>query len=270
MLLAPSRSANALVGPGDSEVRSTLDMDGAWLAEGLAGGAVARRTLEGFDAALAVTRSRGITELLEQCIPRVLVCDPRPSGEHASTCLVEALRELGCAPSDEYPPEMLPTPDEVDAVLSLLKRLSRPFLAVHPGSGSSRKNWPQEAYALLVTRLSAGHPWLLVRGPAEAGQKSPLEGLPGAVPLTDWPLRHLGALLRHAALFVGNDSGVSHLAAAWGAPVLALFGPTDPSLWAPVGRKVRVVRSPTEDMEDLAVATVCDAALGLAKTKLPH
>ncbi len=56
------------------------------------------------------------------------------------------------------------------------------------------------------------------------------------------PLRVLGALLSRAGVFVGNDSGVSHLAAATGAPTLALFGPTDPGLWSPLGQRVRVLR----------------------------
>jgi ADP-heptose:LPS heptosyltransferase len=67
----------------------------------------------------------------------------------------------------------------------------------------------------------------------------------------DLPARVLGAVLAHAGLYVGNDSGVSHLAAAWGAPVLALFGPTDPAQWAPVGPRVKVLRAKDEKMESL-------------------
>ena len=61
----------------------------------------------------------------------------------------------------------------------------------------------------------------------------------------------LGAVLAHAGLYVGNDSGVSHLAAAWGAPALALFGPTDPAQWAPVGPHVKVLRAKDEKMDSL-------------------
>ena len=57
-------------------------------------------------------------------------------------------------------------------------------------------------------------------------------------------MRTLGAALSRAGLFLGNDSGASHLAAASGAPTLALFGPTDPALWAPVGPSVATLRAP--------------------------
>jgi ADP-heptose:LPS heptosyltransferase len=72
----------------------------------------------------------------------------------------------------------------------------------------------------------------------------------------DVPLRVLGALLGRAGLYVGNDSGVSHLAAAAGAPTLALFGPTDPAVWAPVGPAVETVRSLNMKMEGLDLAAV--------------
>ena len=68
------------------------------------------------------------------------------------------------------------------------------------------------------------------------------------------PLRVLGAVLAEAGLFVGNDSGVSHLAAASGTPTLALFGPTDPAQWSPVGRSVRCLRA--ADLQALDVDTV--------------
>jgi ADP-heptose:LPS heptosyltransferase len=74
------------------------------------------------------------------------------------------------------------------------------------------------------------------------------------------PLRVLGALLARAALYVGNDSGVTHLAAAWGAPTLALFGPTDPAQWAPLGPRVRTLRAPDGRMPSLGVASVLEAA----------
>jgi len=55
-------------------------------------------------------------------------------------------------------------------------------------------------------------------------------------------LYELACWLGRARLYVGNDSGITHLAAAAGAPVLALFGPTDPSVWVPRGPNVRVAR----------------------------
>ena len=261
VLLAPRSVATALVGPGPSEVHSVLEMDGPWLAAVLSGNEEALHVLDGFDAALAVTRSVALLERLAQRIPLLLVRDPQPKGEHASLWAAAPLAALDCLVSPDPPPSVVPTREEEDASRQVVRHLDGSFLAIHPGSGSPKKNWPPQAYAELVRRISNGRPWLLVRGPAEAGAECPLEDLPGAVPVTDWPLRPLGALLSHARLFVGGDSGVSHLAAAWGAPVLALFGPTDPSLWAPVGRNVEVLESATSRMEDLSVDTVVASAL---------
>jgi ADP-heptose:LPS heptosyltransferase len=64
--------------------------------------------------------------------------------------------------------------------------------------------------------------------------------LAGAVVIED--LYQLACHLAQASLYVGNDSGITHLAAAVGTPVLALFGPTDPAVWAPRGEHVRVAR----------------------------
>src|SRR5262249_62383936 len=67
-------------------------------------------------------------------------------------------------------------------------------------------------------------------------------GLPEGGVARDPSLRQLAALFERATVFVGNDSGLSHLAAAVGCATLVLFGPTDPAVWAPTGARVRVVR----------------------------
>ncbi|HET6897513.1 MAG TPA: glycosyltransferase family 9 protein, partial [Vicinamibacteria bacterium] len=134
------------------------------------------------------------------------------------------------------------------------------FVAIHPGSGAPRKNWPAQRFAALAERLAAGQRFLLLEGPADGDSAAPASGLPGAVRARDLPPRVLGAVLARAGLYVGNDSGVSHLAAAWGAPVLALFGPTDPAQWAPVGPRVTVLRARDEKMESLELADVERAA----------
>jgi ADP-heptose:LPS heptosyltransferase len=131
------------------------------------------------------------------------------------------------------------------------------FLAVHPGSGSRVKNWPFDRFIETARRLSPGRPWLLVLGPAEDDVRPP----PDARLARDLPLRTLGAVLARAGLFLGNDSGVTHLAAACGTRTLALFGPTDPAQWAPVGGAVRTLRPPSQDLADLEVDDVVAACL---------
>ncbi len=107
------------------------------------------------------------------------------------------------------------------------------YAVIHPFSGSRRKNWPLERFQALADRLERLMPvkWC-------AGEEDP--PLPGAVRIGD--LYDLACWLAGARLYIGNDSGITHLAAAVATPVLALFGPTDPEVWAPRGPHVRIGR----------------------------
>jgi ADP-heptose:LPS heptosyltransferase len=107
------------------------------------------------------------------------------------------------------------------------------YAVIHPFSGSPRKNWPLEKFRALGGKLEAAMPvkWC-------AGEEDP--PLPDAMRIDD--LYELACWLAKARLYIGNDSGITHLAAAVGTPVLALFGPTDPDVWAPRGQHVRVGR----------------------------
>jgi heptosyltransferase-3 len=71
------------------------------------------------------------------------------------------------------------------------------------------------------------------------------------------PLPHLAAVLEQTT-FLGHDSGISHLAAAAGANCILLFGPTDPKVWAPQNENVRVIRAPTQRMQDVDLASVTE------------
>jgi hypothetical protein len=123
------------------------------------------------------------------------------------------------------------------------------FWAVHPGSGSIYKNWPLERFLetakQLENRLQLRPLFLL--GPVEE-ERTPLSiqsiRAAGFPLIENLPLSVLAAVLSHCRGYIGNDSGISHLAAALGIPTLVLFGPTDPLLWAPQGKKVTVL-SPT-------------------------
>jgi ADP-heptose:LPS heptosyltransferase len=85
----------------------------------------------------------------------------------------------------------------------------------------------------------------------------PEEPLPGAVRIAD--LYELACWLATARIYIGNDSGITHLAAAVGTPVVALFGPTDPRIWAPRGPHVRVIGKPA--LADIMVDEVVAAVL---------
>ncbi len=107
------------------------------------------------------------------------------------------------------------------------------FAVIHPFSGSPRKNWPIEKFRAVAERLGRIIPVRWCAGPEDP----PLRD---AVQIQD--LYELACWLARASLYIGNDSGITHLAAAVGTPVLALFGPTDPDVWAPRGANVRVGR----------------------------
>jgi len=86
----------------------------------------------------------------------------------------------------------------------------------------------------------------------------------GETPVLREPdLRDVAAALLGCRGMVGNDSGISHLAAAIGIPVLALFGPTDPARWAPRGARTRHLAAPGRDLSALSTDTVARALLDL-------
>jgi len=84
---------------------------------------------------------------------------------------------------------------------------------------------------------------------------APHEALAGAVKIEN--LYELACWLAGARLYIGNDAGITHLAAAVGTPVVAIFGPTDPRVWSPRGKSVHVVAG---ELESLPVEAVLEAA----------
>lgn len=123
-------------------------------------------------------------------------------------------------------------------------------VAIHPGSGSPRKNWPADRWLELMAAIDA--PILVLTGEAEADEWNEARLL--RTPLADrlrrgsiqiavnCPLDELARRLAACRLFLGHDSGVSHLAAACGCLCVLLFGPTDPAMWAPPTPRVHVIR----------------------------
>ena len=261
-LLAPRAAGSALVGPGPGEARQLLPWEAAETAELFTepgASASLRDGLEAFDAAIAYTRSADLARSLGAAIPRLLVHDPAPppGGGHVAEWLARPATLLGvsCA---EAPPMLLATREEREQAAAILGELPRSFVAVHPGSGSPEKTWPAARFVSLLDSLGA-EPFLLVEGPADAPAAAALRARDGAVTARGLAARVLGAVLARAAAYVGNDSGVTHLAAAWGAPTVALYGPTDPAVWSPLGPRVAIVRSSERSMEGIAVEAVAAA-----------
>jgi ADP-heptose:LPS heptosyltransferase len=120
-------------------------------------------------------------------------------------------------------------------------------IIIHPGSGSKKKVWPLDRFLKLteVLQQHLSSRILVVLGPAEGPETRKIfeNERPGSFILAKGlSLIQLASVMEGCRLFVGNDSGISHLAAALEIPTLAMFGPTDPKVWSPRGRNVRVIR----------------------------
>ncbi len=117
---------------------------------------------------------------------------------------------------------------------------------LHPGSGSKKKVWPLDRFLDLAHRLQDDlvSKMLIVLGPAEGPEvQEAFEGMgPTATILAKGlTLLQLASVMEGCRFFTGNDSGISHLAAALGLPTVAIFGPTDQRVWSPRGEKTFVV-----------------------------
>jgi heptosyltransferase-2 len=211
---------------------------------------------------------------LQRCHPgRIVTCAPRvpdnfrePAARHFARVLAPLGLELGADAASE----LFLSPGDVADARAFLTGLpaGTRLVAIHPGSGSETKNWPATAWAELGRRLVRAKPeamLLLIEGEADAAPAQFLVEAWKDLPLlrARWlPLPILAALLREPVLLIGHDSGVTHLAAAArrDLPVIALFGPTDPAVWAPPRPGVRVLRKEPE-LHRLAVEDVLQAAL---------
>lgn len=129
------------------------------------------------------------------------------------------------------------------------------LIAVHPGSGSAKKNWPLARWIELCRWLRDAHraELLIITGEADTPAAAALS--PFGTAAHQLPLPQLVARLAQCRLFVGHDSGISHLAAACTVPSLLLFGPTDPALWAPPAPHVRVL-NPGPSLDSISLADV--------------
>jgi heptosyltransferase III len=208
---------------------------------------------------------------------QVVVVPSRPangSGIHAALHLARTLQPLGVAVPDTLDklaaalPPLTPSPDDEHAAEFEWSVLGLPpdarVVALHAGSGGAAKRWPPEAFGALAARLrNIGLRPLLIEGPQDAAvTHEVLRQWAGDAPIAaarEQSISTLAALLRRGAAYVGNDSGVTHLAALAGVPTLALFAPSDPTLWAPLGRRTAFLRSATGAMADLSVAEVLAA-----------
>lgn len=186
---------------------------------------------------------------------RVVTQSPLVQQGHATDHFLRVLPHLGL-PLTAYAFERLSLPHAMEAEgAAQVSALGGNVVAIHPGSGSPRKNWPVAAFAASARRLADSRQLrpVFILGEAEAELAAPLARLcPDVVCLRHLSLESLAGLLRHCRAYIGNDSGVTHLAAAVGTPVWAIFGVTAPEMWAPRGPHVRTVHAGSATPDDLA------------------
>ena len=185
--------------------------------------------------------------------------------DHAARQLARPLQSLALYIEDAAAAIYLNEGDRAFAARFLAECDERPLIALHPGSGSARKNWPIENWMKLGRLLlDRGVQLLIVGGEAdedrvallcEAWRDSPV------LAARHLPLPQLAAVLARSRIFIGHDSGISHLAAAVGARCLLLFGPTDSSVWAPANPGVHVLDAPESDLAKLSVEAVAHEVL---------
>ena len=213
---------------------------------------------------------------IRSIIPRtrlIRTIPPRGSEVHTAAYRLSQL-ESGTAAACLECILNVPIP-EIDAARSTLARAGHradmPVLSLHPGSGGIAKCWPLERYFELVRRVQKDLDIFVVlfTGEAERG------GIEDSVSryaskrnnVLHWADRELlsaAALLQCCGFYIGNDSGFSHLAGLLGCSSIVLFGPTDPSIWKPLGRHVQVVS--TSDHGPLSAIAVDEVVLRVQQT----
>jgi heptosyltransferase-2 len=212
---------------------------------------------------------------LRRCGIENLICGPArivESAGHAARQLARPIEELGIKVVDAAE-RIFPAKEDREFAREFLASVPQPIVAIHPGSGSDQKNWPLQKW---IGSFSPGNRFadferlVVISGEADKAQTDRLE--------REWknrnvrfannlPLPRLGAVLERS-IFMGHDSGISHLAAAAGASCILLFGPTDPGVWAPKNDNVQILRAPNARLSDLRIKQV-EAAFAAAAAARP-
>jgi len=178
-------------------------------------------------------------------VKQVIEASPRPGELPAARHYCQPLEALAIYVEKPVPRIFLSDADRAGAA----KFAGKCFVAIHPGSGSEKKNWPVEKFAAVAGKLETE--LLVVEGEADGRVVSRLVEAIAPRPVTvarGLSLIELAAVLEKCAVFAGNDSGITHLAAAVGIPVVAMFGPASTPVWEPTGERVSVVRFGDDDV----------------------
>jgi heptosyltransferase II len=175
--------------------------------------------------------------------------------QHETDVYLSAVHTLGLTQSDTAPEFFVPDDATQYMHAMLPRRNETPLVVIHPGGAVNpgvamlEKRWPATNFGELAALLvrEAGATVVLVGSDTDKNAVDTVRDF-AKVPVLDLcgqlSMVQLGALCKHASLFVGNDSGVSHLASAVGTPVVTIFGPTNPNRYRPLGRRTLVCAPP--------------------------
>jgi len=204
-----------------------------------------------YDEIILFSYSQELESIISDMVNRkIYLIHPRPDAYleiHILNHVLYHLAENGLIPDTAWPENdcfmRLPEQKEAKNPYDRLKIL------IHPGSGSARKNWESSNFIKVSKNIkSLGMNPEIILGPAE---QNLFEIFAGSLPagskihiLTD--LSDLMTILKQSGGFIGNDSGISHLAAFTGIPTVVIFGPSNPKRWKPFGRSVEAVRTETD------------------------
>jgi ADP-heptose:LPS heptosyltransferase len=190
-------------------------------------------------------------------------CD---EGRHQTECNLDIVRRIGADTADLAPRLVLPESERSFAMRDLQEmgfNPDLPAIAMHLGAGKKPNRWPAGRFAGLARKLAERGKTQIVLfwGPGEDDLRRLFEGSAGVrtIDAGHPGLSRLAAMCAACSALICNDTGIMHLGAAAGVPVVAIFGPTDPDIWKPLVVNIACLRAASHRTEDVDVADVIGA-----------
>ena len=217
-----------------------------------------------FERTVEIVRERGRTPAMFEDCRLLFASPPPPDARSALRAKPDARSAGGTGPKGPRGGDEL---KRAAGAAGSREPRGEPFAVIHPGSGGRAKRWPLDRFLAVSAALAAeGIGGRIVTGEAEEDLESPLSlaSLPsGWTCVSRPPLAALAEDLRRAAVYVGNDSGVTHLAAACGAPTVAIFRDDNLAAWRPAGPVMILSAARVEDVPaDAVIRAIFDILNG--------
>ncbi len=204
-----------------------------------------------------------------------LIAPYSESEAHQSAKNLEIVRFIGAA-TKNLREEITILPEEQEWARWYLKKLGfdlqHPVIGVHPGAGKLANRWPAERFAQAGSLLAQefGAQVALFYGPNE-GDLAAVVDKAAEIPvirMAGLDLREVAAIMTQLDVYLGNDTGTTHVAAAVGTPLVVIFGPTDPTQWKPWGREFVAIRGQNGQCQAVSVEEVVSKARVLLQQKM--